>query len=160
MSVLTLTGVRPYGAAEAVDVFIRDGVIDAVLPAGERAPDGEAVDVAGRWIGPGLWDAHVHFTQHVIRRRRIDLSETTSAADVIAATVAARAADWPLADGMLMGYGFRDGLWVEPATLAALDAAVADVPVVLVSGDLHCGWMNSAAAAYLGVELDETGLLR
>ena len=160
MSVLTLTGARPYGTAEPVDVFIRDGMIDAVLPTGERAAEGEVVDVAGRWIGPGLWDAHVHFTQHVIRRRRIDLTETTSAADVIAATVAARAADWPLADGMLMGYGFRDGLWESPATLAALDAAVPDVPVVLVSGDLHCGWMNSAAAAHLGVELDETGLLR
>lgn len=159
MNALTLTGARPYGA-EPVDVVIRNGVIAAIAPTGQVAAEGEIVDVSGRWIGPGLWDSHVHFTQHVIRRRRIDLSATHSAQDVIDTTVAARAAGWPLTNGMLMGYGFRDGLWSEPASIAALDAAISDVPVVLVSGDLHCGWMNSAATAFFGIELDETGLLR
>ncbi|CAH0205619.1 N-substituted formamide deformylase [Microbacterium oxydans] len=157
---LTLQNVRPYDGGEPIDVVLRDGLIARVAPAGTTDAEGETVDGAGRWIGPGLWDAHVHFTQHVIGRRRVDLSETRSAADVLDTVVRARANGWPLVNGMLMGYGFRDGLWPEPTTLAALDAAISDIPVVLVSGDLHCGWMNRAAEARFGLQLDETGLLR
>lgn len=157
---LTLRGVRPYDAGDPVDVVVRDGRIAAIAPTGTASSAGEVVEAEGRWIGPGLWDAHVHFTQHVIRRRRLDLTETHSAADVLDIVRRARAEGAPLSGGMLMGYGFRDGLWPVPASLAALEAAVSDIPVVLVSGDLHCGWMNRAAAAKLGVEIDETGLLR
>jgi len=157
---LTLRGARRYDGGEPIDVVVRDGVIAELGPAGAVAPAGEVVDAGGRWIGPGLWDAHVHFTQHVIRRRRIDLTETRSAEDVLEIVRRAREEGAPLTDGMLMGYGFRDGLWPVPASLAALEATVSDVPVVLVSGDLHCGWMNRAAARRLGVELDATGLLR
>lgn len=157
---LTLVGARPYGSDEAIDIVIRDGVIAAVGPTGSVERDGEIVDVSGRWVGPGLWDNHVHFTQHAIRRSRIDLTGTTSAADALATARRAIDAGHRTGDGIVMGYGFRDGLWEEPATLAAIDAAIPDVPVVLVSGDLHCGWLNSAAAARIGVTLDETGLLR
>lgn len=157
---LTLRGVRPYDAGDPVDVVVRDGRIAAIAPTGAVEAVGEVVDAGGRWIGPGLWDAHVHFTQHVIRRRRLDLTETRSAADVLDIVRRARAEGAPLSGGMLMGYGFRDGLWPVPASLDALEATVSDIPVVLVSGDLHCGWMNRAAAATLGVEVDETGLLR
>ncbi|WP_144877451.1 amidohydrolase [Microbacterium sp. 1.5R] len=157
---LTLRDVRAYDGGDPIDVVVRDGLIAAITPAGTTDAVGEVVDGGGRWIGPGLWDAHVHFTQHVIRRRRLDLTETRSADDVLAIVRRARSEGAPLAEGMLMGYGFRDGLWPVPATLDALDAAVADVPVVLVSGDLHCGWMNRAAAARFGIELDRSGLLR
>lgn len=157
---LTLRHVRPFDAGEPVDLVLRDGVIAEVAPAGTAGAAGEVIDADGRWVGPGLWDAHVHFTQHVIRRRRIDLTGTSTAAEVIDVVRHARAAHAPLSDGILMGYGFRDGLWPAPASLAALDEAVPDVPVVLVSGDLHCGWMNSAAAERTGVVLDASGLLR
>lgn len=157
---VTLTAVRPYDGGEPVDLVLRDGLIAAVAPTGTVAAEGEVVAGDGRWIGPGLWDAHVHFTQHVVRRRRLDLTETRTAADVLDIVRHARRDHAPVIDGMLMGYGFRDGLWPEPATLDALDAVVADIPVVLVSGDLHCGWMNRAAARHLGVELDPSGLLR
>lgn len=161
---LTLLGARPFGG-EPVDIVIRDGVIAEIVPADtlsaeDGAADGEIVDVSGRWIGPGMWDSHVHFTQHVIRRSRVDLTGTTSAADVLATARTALDAGHPLLNGILMGYGFRDGLWNEPASLAAIETAIPNVPVILVSGDLHCGWMNRAAAARLGVDLDETGLLR
>lgn len=156
---LTLLGARPYGA-QPVDIVIRDGVIAEIGAAGTVTAEGEAVDVSGHWVGPGMWDSHVHFTQHVIRRSRVDLTATTSAADVLATARRALDAGHPLLNGMLMGYGFRDGLWDEPASLAAIEAAIPEVPVILVSGDLHCGWMNRAAAARLGVDIDETGLLR
>lgn len=160
LSPLTLTGARTYGSSEAIDIVLQDGVIAAVGPTGTVEPEGEVVDVSGHWIGPGLWDNHVHLTQHAVRRSRVDLSETTSAADTLAAARRAFDEGHALIDGILVGYGFRDGLWDEPATLGAIDAAIPDVPVMLVSGDLHCGWLNSAAASRLGVTLDESGLLR
>ena len=156
---ITLRGARPYGA-EPVDIVIRDGLIAGIAPMGAIDPVGEIVEAAGRWVGPGLWDSHVHFTQHVIRRRRIDLTQTRSAGEVLDAVRPALDEGAPLTGGMVLGDGFRDGLWSEPASLAALEETVSDVPVVLVSGDLHCGWMNRAAAARLGAELDDTGLLR
>lgn len=60
----------------------------------------------------------------------------------------------------LVGYGFRDGLWPHPPSLAALDAVAPERPVILVSGDLHCAWVNSRAAVLLGVSPDEFGLVR
>lgn len=156
---LTLRGARPYGGAP-VDIVLRDGLIAAVGPVGTVRVEGETVDVSGRFVGPGFWDSHTHFTQHVIRRNRVDLTQTTSAAEVLAAARRALDAGHPLMDGMLMGYGFRDALWPEPASLVAIEAAIPEVPVVLVSGDLHCGWMNRVAADRLGADIDETGLLR
>ncbi|WEG08687.1 amidohydrolase family protein [Microbacterium horticulturae] len=155
---LTLRNARRYGGGDPVDIVIDGGRIDRIRPAGTAA--GEFVDMQGRFVGPGLWDAHVHFTQHVIRRRRVDLTGTHSAEDVLEIVRAARAEGAPLLDGMLIGYGFRDGLWPLPPRLADLEAVVSDIPVVLISGDLHCAWMNTRAAARLGLRLDESGLVR
>ncbi len=47
----------------------------------------------------------------------------------------------------------------EQPTLAAIDAVTGDQPVALSSADMHCGWVNSAAARRLGVHVDESGLV-
>lgn len=152
---LLLRNARTYGGLARHDILVRDGRISRIAPAGTLS-GGELVDLDGRFVGPGLWDEHVHFTQWVIRRRRVDLSSATSAAetlDIVRATLAASP------DG-LTGFGFRDALWPDKPTLRALDEIAPNVPVVLVSGDLHCGWVNSRAAARLGVAVDESGLVR
>jgi predicted amidohydrolase YtcJ len=41
-----------------------------------------------------------------------------------------------------------------------LDAVTQGVPAALISHDLHCVWVNSAAAKRYGVEVDASGLLR
>jgi predicted amidohydrolase YtcJ len=61
---------------------------------------------------------------------------------------------------VLVGAGFRDAVWPDSPTRAALDLAAGMAPVVLVSHDTHCVWLNSAAASRFGVEVDESGLLR
>lgn len=157
-SILTLRNARPYGG-EPLDIVIRDGLIAAIGATASVGAAGEVVDVGGRSVGPGLWDAHVHFTQWVIQRRRIDLTGTGSADEVLAAVRSAIADGAPLTDGLLIGYGFRDGLWARPATLAALEATAPDLPVVLISADLHCAWMNTLAAARFGLELDASGIV-
>lgn len=145
-----------------VDLLIAGGVLRAVgpdlgVPHGERT---EVVELAGRAVLPGLWDHHVHFDQWALARQRLDLSGCASAAEV-AAKVAERLADAPPEpETALVGFGFRDGLWPHPPHRATLDAVSEAVPVVLVAGDLHCGWLNSAAARRYGHPDHPTGVLR
>ncbi|MEV7693436.1 amidohydrolase family protein [Microbacterium sp. NPDC089189] len=155
---LLLRGARAYDAGAPLDVRLSGGVIAEIAPAGTLSADGaETLDLDGRHIGPGLWDAHVHFTQWVIQQRRVDLAGTRSASDAVAVVRQALAAGFPTTDGVLFGYGYRDGLWNEPTTLAALD--VFAQPVVLINGDLHSAWMNTAGARRLGLRPDATGVV-
>ncbi|MEV7872814.1 amidohydrolase family protein [Microbacterium sp. NPDC089188] len=159
MSTLTLRSVRPYGGGAPVDVVVRDGLIVAIVPTSSEPTAGEVVDLDGRFVGPGLWDAHVHFTQWVISSRRVDVGGTNGPDEVAEAVRRALRAGAPRTDGVLVGYGYRDGLWTTPTSLRALDEAFPDDPVVLVSGDLHAGWMNSRGAERLGLRPDDSGVV-
>ena len=77
------------------------------------------------------------------------------------ALVAARMATAPPAAGeVLVGFGFRDALWPDEAHRSLLDPVTGDTPVVLVSGDLHQGWLNGAALARFGHGGHPTGRIR
>ena len=69
-------------------------------------------------------------------------------------------ADPPEPGTALVGHGFRDALWPDVPHRALLDAVSGPVPVVLVAADLHCCWLNSAAAARYGLADHPTGLVR
>ncbi|WP_022885268.1 amidohydrolase [Glaciibacter superstes] len=116
------------------------------------------VDLGERWLIPGLWDNHVHFSQWSQVARRFDVSLASSAAEA-ADAVAGRIMAAP-PTGTLIGYGFRDGLWEDAPSFRMLDAVSRDVPVVLVSADLHCVWLNSAALSLCGFGGHPTGVLR
>src|SRR5690606_23647772 len=111
----------------------------------------DELDADGRWLVPGLWDQHIHSGQWARSFGRIDLGPARSAAEVIELVRNAVTARPPAFGGLLEGYGFRDALWPDLPTTAALDAVAPHVPVVLVSGDVHCGWLNSAALRRLGL---------
>lgn len=133
------------GAAEPVDVLITEQTVTAI---GERlGPGAEVVDLAGRWLLPGLADRHVHLLHWAKAGRRIDLSGARSAAE--AAGLARAALDAGAEE--VVGFGFRDGLWPDVPTVAGLDAQTGTRPVVLVAGDLHCVWLNTAALARHGL---------
>jgi predicted amidohydrolase YtcJ len=57
----------------------------------------------------------------------------------------------------LRGLGWRDADWTEPPTRAALDGIAPDTPVILTSKDYHSLWLNSAALARAGGDLDAPG---
>jgi predicted amidohydrolase YtcJ len=159
--------------ARLVDLRIRDGVIAGLGVTGTSVTDtiesnstDEVFDLEGRWLTPGLWDQHVHFGQWAQQSQRLDVSSAASAAET-ARLVARAFSEAPAHDGSsphqsaapFVAVGFRDGLWPDAPNLPDLDAA-ADGAVVVVSGDLHSVWLNSAALRRYGVTGSETGLLR
>ncbi len=144
---------------DLVDVRINDGLIAEIgsFSAGDIAVGSdESVQLDGRWLAPGLWDNHVHFTQWALRSQRLDVSSASSAAETASRIGAAITPRSPVP---FVAVGFRDGLWPDAPTTAALDAASVQ-PVVAVSGDLHSVWLNSAALSVFGHPVSESGLLR
>uniref|UniRef100_A0A942Y8U3 Amidohydrolase family protein n=1 Tax=Neobacillus citreus TaxID=2833578 RepID=A0A942Y8U3_9BACI len=145
-----LRTVRRVGTAGVpADVRVLDGRVAEVAPAGTLRPDGpdaDVLDADGAWLGPGLVDHHVHFDQWALVRRRVDVGDCPSAeatADRLAAV-----ARTGVADDVVVGHGYRDGLWPTPARRELLDRAVPRLPAVVVSGDLHAVWCNSIALSH------------
>lgn len=140
-------------------VTVIDGVIEGIST--ERAPDGDRViDLHGRYLGPGLWDNHVHFSQWALVRQRLDISLATSArhaASLIAESLKNHA---PLVGQPFVAFGFRDGLWPDTPHFSILDAVAPWVAVVLISADLHCVWLNTTGLRHFGLGSHPTGLLR
>jgi hypothetical protein len=150
-------------ASDPHSITVRSGHIVDLRPAGEADPasglgeTAQALDLDGRWVVPGLWDHHVHFSQWSIMRDRLDLSGARSAAQAARAVSAARA---ERASDLLVGVGFRDALWPEPPSAQLLDEHSGERPVVLISGDLHAVWLNSAALRRFAPGRDQSGVLR
>jgi predicted amidohydrolase YtcJ len=153
---------------EPTDLLVGDGRIGQIGPDAGTLPHRERgglrrVELDGRIVIPGLWDHHVHSTQAALRMRQLDISEAGSAA-AAAQLVGARLAAGHDPAEPLVGHGFRDGLWNDAPHLSLLDAVApagaSSVAVVLCSGDLHCGWLNSAALRRYGLESHATGVLR
>jgi len=147
-----------------LDIRIARGLITEIGVALDGGGDGDGGDLEGRWVSPGLWDNHVHFTQWTLTSQRVDVSAAASAVDaaaLIAAALTARALAGvaPASQPLLVGTGFRDALWPDAPTREILDRATAGVPTVLVSGDLHAVWLNSAAIVIYGPSGHPTGLL-
>ncbi len=139
----------PATGSGEVDVAIARGRITAVAPRLQPAGDQAVIDGEGRWALPGLWDAHVHLGQWSLGRSRVDVSSADSAP--AAAALMAAALGRPGVSDLVVGAGYRSPTWPEPPTVDALDRATGQRPVVLISGDCHNGWLNSAALARFGL---------
>lgn len=153
-----LTGVGrvdPFGS-EPVDVYVREGVIADIAPAGALPRGGRVLDAAGGWLIPGLWDHHVHTVQWALAVQRVPLEGSHSAAEAAGVMAAAPV----LGDGRRVGAGFRDALWPDQPTLSLLDDATGEVPTYLINADVHSVWLNSAALRREGLAADDSGILR
>ncbi len=112
----------------------------------------EVVDLGGRVVVPGFTDAHVHFPSWALAQTQVALDRCTSLEEALARI---RAADRP-PGAILRGYGWRSGDWAggpEP-TRAHLDEVTGDVPAAMIAKDYHSLWLNSAALALAGGDLD------
>ncbi|MGA9348558.1 MAG: amidohydrolase [Anaerolineae bacterium] len=115
------------------------------------APGGEAIDLKGRTVLPGLTDCHIHFVGYALRLTRVDLSGVESKAETIR-RVAERAqtanpGEW------LLGGGWDRNLWKDPSfpTKEDLDSVAPHNPVALDSKDGHSLWVNSLALTRAGI---------
>lgn len=162
---MILTRARRWGspAGELVDIVLEGDVISQIVPSGTaQVGDHEVIDLEDRVVTPGLWDEHVHFTLWAQHRRRVSLAGATSAAEaaqIMGEAVLANAAR-PTPDPLVVGAGYRDGLWRDTKTAAVLDAVTGDTPVILISVDVHSAWVNSATLRHFGISgHDEDGVI-
>jgi predicted amidohydrolase YtcJ len=147
--VWTADPARPWADAVAV----RAGRVAAVGPeramATLRGPTTRVLRLDGGLVLPGFQDAHVHTAAGGLELAQCDLHEVEPSG--YAATVARYAAAHPDAAWVLGGGWVMDAFGTGGPRLAALDAVVADRPVLLESTDGHSAWVNSRALELAGI---------
>lgn len=152
--------VRPLDAATGAaparpqDLRIRDGVLVERGEGLRRAPGEEVLEGGGALAIPGLWDQHVHSGQLAQAHARLDTSGAGSVGvilELVRAELSARRDARPGAAQALIGFGHRLVDFAVRPTVPALDEATGAVATVLIGGDAHHAWLNSAALRALGV---------
>ena len=106
----------------------------------------------GSFLIPGLWDAHAHLDMEAARSARIDTLASRSAEEALE-LVAQELRDLPAGSRptTIQGFGHRLSNWPRLPTVAELDAVTGEIPTLLISGDVHSGWLNSAALRIFGL---------
>ncbi|CAH0335118.1 N-substituted formamide deformylase [Flavobacterium sp. CECT 9288] len=107
----------------------------------------------GKFIYPGLIDAHCHFYTYGLSLQEVDLRGTTSMADIISRLKAFQKEKNP---AFIVGNGWDQNDWdvKKYPTKADLDVAFPDIPVVLNRVDSHAIIVNSKALALAGITKD------
>jgi predicted amidohydrolase YtcJ len=115
----------------------------------------EVVDLGGRVVLPGFSDAHVHFPTWALAQTEVSLDGCTSLGEALERVRGAdvREGRW------LRGYGWRSGDWSDgrEPTKEDLDAVTGSTPAALIAKDYHSLWLNSAALAVAGGDLEVRG---
>ncbi|MCC6407492.1 MAG: amidohydrolase [Planctomycetes bacterium] len=143
-------------------LLVQDGRVVAVgthaeLVEAARGLEVEHVDLGGRFVVPGLHDAHGHLQGYGDTLEIVDLRGAASLDEVIARVVA-RAANVP--DGeWVRGRGWDQNLWESKAfpNHAALSAATPRHPVLLERVDGHAALVNARALGLAGLDGDLRG---
>ncbi len=145
-------GIRRF----AVLVTGDDGRVIAIGDADLREQYAEAqhIDGQGRYVLPGLVDAHAHLSDQGFLETSLDLAGTPSLDDAVA-----RIAAWAVANPraqFITGRGWNQVLWDGQAfpTAADIDRLVSDRPVWLRRIDGHAGWANSRMLELAGIDDD------
>jgi hypothetical protein len=119
----------------------------------ERAlPSPDVVDLGGRCALPGFTDSHVHFPTWSLSQHDVKLDGASDLTDALD-----RIRTHPRDGSWIRGTGWRSAEWAEQPTAAALDEITGDVPALLFSKDYHSAWLNSAALAMSGEDLEVEG---
>ncbi len=102
---------------------------------------------------PGFTDSHVHFPTWALAQHEVKLDGCRSLDEALERIRAAGASGrW------LRGYGWRDGDWTGPGPAKEhLDSIAGERPAVMISKDYHSIWLNSAALALAGGDLEVEG---
>jgi predicted amidohydrolase YtcJ len=154
-------------------MFLENGVVrtmDSALPvaralaiAGDRIaggvgtheralPSPEVVDLGGRCVLPGFTDSHVHFPTWSLAQRDVKLDGAASLPEALE-----RVRSHPTTGDWVRGTGWRSAEWETQPTKQALDEVTGAAPAALWSKDYHSLWLNSAALALAGDDLEVEG---
>ena len=147
--VRTLDPERPAAAALA----IAEGEIVAVgsdAEIRELGAPGEAIDLHGAAVVPGLTDSHIHALQGALETRGADLRDLTSLEDVRDAVAAERQRCAP--GQWVLGFGLEYGVFRESGIRGELfEDVVEGAPALLSFMDLHTAVATPRALELAGV---------
>jgi hypothetical protein len=115
----------------------------------------EVVDLGGRVVVPGFTDSHVHFPTWALAQHDVGLDGCATLEEALARMHGAA----PGPGGWIRGYGWRSGDWDPPRdpTRRDLDALTGGTPAGLIAKDYHSLWLNTAALALAGGDLEVAG---
>ncbi|OFX25371.1 MAG: amidohydrolase [Bacteroidetes bacterium GWA2_31_9] len=103
------------------------------------------IDLEGKTILPGLYDAHCHFLGYGLNKiKRADLYESKSVEEAISRL---KEFSEKYQNEWLEGRGWDQNLWTSKSfpTKEMLDSVFPDIPVYLIRVDGHAAWVNSKA---------------
>ena len=140
----------------AESMAIQDGKIVAIGTVDEIAQQYESkntVEAKGKFIYPGLIDAHCHFYNYGLSLQEADLRGTKSMDDIITRLKDFQKIKNPT---FIVGNGWDQNDWKikKFPTKADLDAAFPNIPVVLNRVDGHAIIVNSKALQLAGISKD------
>lgn len=120
----------------------------------DEYPNADRIDGQGRYVLPGLHDAHGHVSSQGFLNVELNVTGTESLEEAVARIAAYDKAN--PGSGWIKGRGWNQVLWPvkEFPTAAAIDAVVSDRPVWLRRIDGHAGWANSKALELAGIDND------
>jgi predicted amidohydrolase YtcJ len=147
------------------EVTIQDGVFTAVgKGSGRLSPCTKTIDLKGRTVVPGLIDNHNHIVLLGLRPGYDTRLETAASIADVQATIRARAKTVP-AGGFITamgGWNFAQFAEKRMPTLAELDAADADHPVIAYHSFTGPAAVNTKAKAFFAgknVVVSDTGAI-
>jgi predicted amidohydrolase YtcJ len=147
--VRTMDPSLPTAAALAI---AGERVVGGVGTHENALPTPERVDLRGRCVLPAFTDSHVHFPTWSLARSDVQLEGADSLAEALSRISAhASSGEW------IRGHGWRDAAWDEHPSREALDAVTGERPAALWSKDYHSLWLNTAALARAGGDLEVHG---
>ena len=116
--------------------------------------DAEMIDGGGRFVLPGLHDAHGHVSSQGFLNVELNLTGSASLEEAVERIAAYDSAN--PGSGWINGRGWNQVLWPvkEFPNAKDIDAVVADRPVWLRRIDGHAGWANSKALELAGIDKD------
>jgi len=150
---------RPWATAIAVAPGGILAVGDDDEVAAIAAPDAQRVPLRGRFLMPGINDAHIHFLRGSLRLTQLDLNGARSLEEIQERLARFAKENPPTPDNpWIQGYGWQ--YTVMPGgrlpTREDLDKVISDRPIYLAAYDGHTGWANSAALALAKVDAQTT----
>jgi predicted amidohydrolase YtcJ len=143
-----------FGTASAMAIdkgkIVAIGTTDEIT---KRYESKNTIDGEGKFIYPGLIDAHCHFYSYGLSLQEADLRGTKSMDEIITRLKAFQKDKNPT---FIVGNGWDQNDWKvkKYPTKADLDAVFPDIPVVLNRVDGHAIIVNSKALKLAGISKD------